>query len=468
MSSSLLTNIYTLLSEDQFRLIISILITFPIGYLNHYIKGITPRLLYGLIFGVLVQFFMYGYAAIHIFIGSMICFLIMKSTSEEGRKNVGWIITIYVFTHMSIIHIYRMITDYGGWTMDVSGIFMMTVCKFSSFAFCYSDGGKVKFSALSERGKKYAVESFTILEYFSYIYFYTSCVMGPFHEYSDFINFIKKENEYKNIPIDSALAKGLNRLSLGIVIGFIYLSVKKYISVDYYFAHPLNDYIPNIVVFYLFIMQKYKFYTGFLFAESIAIVSGLSYQKVRTTSTSTGDEYEDNFEKVKNINVAIAETTTCVQTMFQNWNISVHKYLKSYIHFRIIQTEEDRKNKSKVNFAKAVTFMVSALWHGFYPAYYIVFGHFILGMFIENNVKYIKENISESVFVNKILTLYVSVCYLTYEAFLFGILDALEIPKMFKFMASVYFIPSIIILCSFYLTNKCISNHLKKCKKTDK
>ena len=43
---------------------------------------------------------------------------------------------------MSYIHIYRMIVDYGGWKMDVSGIYMMTIVKFSSMAFSYEDGGK--------------------------------------------------------------------------------------------------------------------------------------------------------------------------------------------------------------------------------------------------------------------------------------------------------------------------------------
>ena len=35
-----------------------------------------------------------------------------------------------------------MIEDYGGWQLDVSVIYMMTIIKFSSLAFSYEDGAK--------------------------------------------------------------------------------------------------------------------------------------------------------------------------------------------------------------------------------------------------------------------------------------------------------------------------------------
>jgi lysophospholipid acyltransferase len=35
-----------------------------------------------------------------------------------------------------------MLTDYGGWNIDVTTIYMMSVCKFSMVAFSYEDGEK--------------------------------------------------------------------------------------------------------------------------------------------------------------------------------------------------------------------------------------------------------------------------------------------------------------------------------------
>lgn len=35
-----------------------------------------------------------------------------------------------------------MITDWGGWKMDITTIYMMSICKFSALAFSYEDGAK--------------------------------------------------------------------------------------------------------------------------------------------------------------------------------------------------------------------------------------------------------------------------------------------------------------------------------------
>lgn len=43
---------------------------------------------------------------------------------------------------LSVYHIYRLITDYGSWTLDVSTILMGNVCKYSLFAYSYQDGAE--------------------------------------------------------------------------------------------------------------------------------------------------------------------------------------------------------------------------------------------------------------------------------------------------------------------------------------
>ncbi len=35
-----------------------------------------------------------------------------------------------------------MIEDFGGWNLDATTIYMMSICKFSSLAFSYEDGEK--------------------------------------------------------------------------------------------------------------------------------------------------------------------------------------------------------------------------------------------------------------------------------------------------------------------------------------
>jgi len=40
----------------------------------------------------------------------------------------------------------------------------------------------------------------TPLEYSSYVFFCGGIVVGPFFEYSDYINFIEQKGHYKDIP----------------------------------------------------------------------------------------------------------------------------------------------------------------------------------------------------------------------------------------------------------------------------
>jgi hypothetical protein len=40
------------------------------------------------------------------------------------------------------LHIKKMVNNYGQWGLEVNSLYMMSICKFSSVAFAYEDGGK--------------------------------------------------------------------------------------------------------------------------------------------------------------------------------------------------------------------------------------------------------------------------------------------------------------------------------------
>ena len=47
--------------KDQVRMIILILSSFPIGFVNYFIKNIQARLWYGFLTGLIIQYLMYGF-----------------------------------------------------------------------------------------------------------------------------------------------------------------------------------------------------------------------------------------------------------------------------------------------------------------------------------------------------------------------------------------------------------------------
>jgi len=48
------------------------------------------------------------------------------------------------------------------------------------------------------------------------------------------------------------------------------------------------------------------------------------------------------------------------------------------VYFRVYSEKEQKEKRSRQDIANNVTFMVSALWHGFYPGYFIAFFHWSL------------------------------------------------------------------------------------------
>lgn len=55
----------------------------------------------------------------------------------------------WVLGYLSYQHISRMITNFGGFDIDVTTYTMLLVCKLSAMAFCYKDGGE-RLETLSE------------------------------------------------------------------------------------------------------------------------------------------------------------------------------------------------------------------------------------------------------------------------------------------------------------------------------
>lgn len=65
------------------------------------------------------------------------------------------------------------------------------------------------------------------------------------------------------------------------------------------------------------------------------------------------------------------ETSNRVKDFLAAWNISAHMWLKHYIFMRILPT--GKTSVSATAKASLITFIVSAIWHGFYPGFYMFF-----------------------------------------------------------------------------------------------
>jgi len=94
---------------------------------------------FNIIIGFLLQIYIFEKQFIVSLLSTIICFLCLNI---KNKRISAYLTLLISMTCLSAIHIYRMITDYGNWTLDINVILMINVCKYTSVAFCYYDSDR--------------------------------------------------------------------------------------------------------------------------------------------------------------------------------------------------------------------------------------------------------------------------------------------------------------------------------------
>lgn len=275
---------------DQAKFISCLFYIFPLGFLNYYIKNSLFRLLYGMISGFLLCFYMYGIGIIHLVVDSLFTYVFIRF---YGRKKSAFIVLIFTVLHLSYIHLNRVIYDYGRWSMDVSGIYMMLIAKFSSLAFSYEDGEKDEKELTNDYMKsKKIIERPTFLEMFSYFFHFSSCIIGPSIEFSDFKRFIYFEKEYKDIPFKKVLEFCIRKQIIWIIYCILYIVGSKYFPCEYTLEKEYGDKGIVYQLLYLAIcgfVVRTKYYCGWTLSHNAMAFSGLTLG-IKSRNTENPDE----------------------------------------------------------------------------------------------------------------------------------------------------------------------------------
>ena len=108
-------------------------------------------------------------------------------------------------------------------------------------------------------------------------------------------------------------------------------------------------------------MQTYC--VGWCLMECGPIAAGLSFNGY---DKETGEAKHD---RVQSVVIWKLETSCRIKDFLANWNISAHMWLKYYIFLRMLP---NGKSGGQVG-AALTTFIVSAIWHGFYPGFFVFF-----------------------------------------------------------------------------------------------
>jgi hypothetical protein len=93
-----------------------------------------------------------------------------------------------------------MISDFGGFSLDITTYTMLLVCKLSALSFCYKDGRMLDEDLTADQIERRVKKMPTVLEMLSYVFFCNACALGIFFEFSDYKRFIERSHEYKSVP----------------------------------------------------------------------------------------------------------------------------------------------------------------------------------------------------------------------------------------------------------------------------
>jgi len=103
---------------------------------------------------------------------------------------------------------------------------------------------------------------------------------------------------------------------------------------------------------------RFKYFFAWKLGETICNASGLGFGGF--TKTKDGQEKAD-WDLVSNLDIWKLETSLNFKILLDNWNKSTQSWLRRCAY------ERTTKNRT------VITYILSALWHGFYPGYYLCF-----------------------------------------------------------------------------------------------
>jgi len=320
--------------------------------------------------GLGMAYFCFGYQVIHLFALSSVSYACMRFLTPAVSNRV---VLVFALSYLSIVHVYRMYYDYGGHTLDVTGPLMIMVQKVTALAYSIHDGTEPDDKLTDDQREQRCVQMPSWLEFYSYMFYFHGIMVGPMCFYADYKRFVEGKN-YRKDPTTgvwmdvvtppeetpSPLFPFLQKLVYTGLCAYVMMVI-----IPEQGSEMLIDpqWIASHGFFYrVWIMVKNigwirgKYYLAWVMADLINNCAGLGYSG---TDPKTGRE---KWSLCKNVDIRRLEMATSLKVNVESWNKLTALWLRRIVYDRV---------PSSINLY--AVYFVSALWHGFYPGYYVTF-----------------------------------------------------------------------------------------------
>lgn len=325
-------------------------------------------------------------------------------TILTDSRNVHKTVLVIAVLYLSKLHLMRMIYDYGGYILDISGPVMIGVQKVTSVGFNLLDGMGRDEKDLTPEQKRYAIKRKpTPLEYFSYLFSFQTLMCGPLVYYNDYIDFISGDNIKRHVKkgqrLPSPTKVVIRKLSTSTFFAFMVLKfcplvpVEKMADDDFISSSSYLNYALYMII--CTTSARFKYFFAWILGETICNASGLGFagyiQRNNSSSGKSGNDFKqmngDNnvnekkgvkhdddkwsgddeslvadWELASNVDIFRLETSLNFKILLDNWNKTTQSWLKRCAY-----------DRTPNNIRTLATYILSAVWHGFYPGYYLCF-----------------------------------------------------------------------------------------------
>ncbi|CAO3634735.1 unnamed protein product [Cunninghamella echinulata] len=378
-------------NTDHLKLLTCVLSTYPLALLFNVLPNPLMKHLLSIFYTcfVLIIVLSSWLGFLHLTLTSLFTYFFMK---YYHGKNGPWINFFIIMVSMSICHLDRQFKGVkGDTTLDYSGALMVAIMKLSSYGFNIQDGREKNKSLIHPFHLRMQINTYpSLVSFFGWIFFFGGVLAGPTCDYMDYIRLI-------TLPLIETSPKTLTekqrqiKLSCWNPVKIVLLKVSIMIM-GLIFIHPtfnfpaiLSDQYNNYPFYkrFLFLqltatLTRFRFYTVWLLTEGACMVTGLGFNGFDKEDQPKWDRVV-----VANVNVEWAPN---FKILIERWNSAANRWLKHYVFMRLAPLPSSSSgSKAKIGFKPViVTYLISSLWHGFLPGYFLFFATSALLQYVGN------------------------------------------------------------------------------------
>lgn len=338
--------------------IIGIFMTFPLGFVMSCIPFGFCKHLSAATMGAYLLYFTLGNQWLHILGTTTVSYIMIVALPRSVIKTA---LPIFAMAYCSYAHINRQFADIE-W--DFACAQMMLTIKLYSLAWNLWDGEQIqtinkdKWTRATTNNKQFAVyKTPSLVEFFGYCLNFSTCLIGPVYEFATYKKICDGELVLKYYKQFGKFPSRVKHVLTPLLTALFFAGYHLYFTNNYYILKDGMQHVCGKSIFYLLMTTgvfKAKFYFAWKAMEAANNIWYAGFEGVDKDGKIIG------WEHTNNIDIWEIETASNMKTFTRSWNKKTSNWLNRYIH---------QRHKGNA----LIVYSVSAIWHGFYPGYYITF-----------------------------------------------------------------------------------------------